>query len=338
MTLTETAKLTKTTLLVSAVIFVVSLSGWLSFQFWYTNYYLPSKPPVIIPPEVKFGVLPKLQLPNSNVSSSNFSYSLDTETGELPTGFPDLVKVYFVPQLGTSLLASEKARDIAKSLEFTGEPETIDSTAYRIRDGKGGSIVIDANTGNFKFNREVASSSANPQTQPLKDKDGLSTDFKSFLQKSGLLKAGLSQERLQVDFEKFVEQDSSFAEVSIFPADIDELKVVTPTFNKGLVQATISRLSPNETKYTKMVYAYWEPDRQNSSTYPIKTAETAFAELKGGKGTVIIEPKQVKVSLTSVYLAYYEPETYPQYLQPVYVFEGGNFVAYIPAITEQYLE
>jgi len=40
-----------------------------------------------------------------------------------------------------------------------------------------------------------------------------------------------------------------------------------------------------------------------------------------------------------VRLAYFEPITLVQFLQPVYVFEGdGEFVAYVPAVTEKYTQ
>jgi hypothetical protein len=37
-------------------------------------------------------------------------------------------------------------------------------------------------------------------------------------------------------------------------------------------------------------------------------------------------------------LAYYEPVTLTQYLQPIYVFKGdNNFIAYVPAISDKYI-
>jgi hypothetical protein len=40
-----------------------------------------------------------------------------------------------------------------------------------------------------------------------------------------------------------------------------------------------------------------------------------------------------------MFLGYYDPDIYQKYLQPVYVFLGNNgFVAYVPAIKEEYVE
>jgi hypothetical protein len=39
-----------------------------------------------------------------------------------------------------------------------------------------------------------------------------------------------------------------------------------------------------------------------------------------------------------MFLAYYDPDIYQEYLQPVYVFVGEpNFIAYVPAISNEYL-
>ena len=38
-----------------------------------------------------------------------------------------------------------------------------------------------------------------------------------------------------------------------------------------------------------------------------------------------------------MFLGYYDPDVYQEYLQPMYVFLGdNNFVAYLPAITDDY--
>src|SRR5258708_2433232 len=128
MTLTETAQLTKRVLLISLVLLVIAISGWISYQVWYYKYYLPNKPAVEVLPEVKFGILPRPVLPKSEISSSNYSYSLDTETGDVPTTLPKIAKVFFVPQLGTTLLSSNRATNLAEKLGFTQGPENISST------------------------------------------------------------------------------------------------------------------------------------------------------------------------------------------------------------------
>jgi hypothetical protein len=70
--------------------------------------------------------------------------------------------------------------------------------------------------------------------------------------------------------------------------------------------------------------------------YPLKTGDTAYDELKAGKGIVIAKPRQsTNVTIHKMYLAYLDLDVYQEYLQPVYVFEGGKddpFVGYIQAV------
>lgn len=335
MTLTETARITKTIILVGAVLLVVSVSGWISFQFWYYRYYLPNKPPVEVPPEIKFGILPKPIFPLTLVSSSNYSYSLDTETGELPKNIPKLVKVFFIPQLGSTLLAPNKARTLAASLSFDLGPETISPTIYKFTDKQGGDLTIDINSGNFSFNKKIATPSANITEIP--DESNIIENFKGFLSNRSLLKSSLQNGRTQVSYDNFSKKESRSAQITLWPQDLEEIKIVTPTFQKGLIQATLS-WTAGGFDYTNFNYIFWEPDQQNSSTYLIKSVDLAFSDLRGGRGHVIIEPKSARASISSVYLAYYAPYEYSQYLQPVYVFEGDDFVGFVPAVSDQYLE
>ena len=77
-------------------------------------------------------------------------------------------------------------------------------------------------------------------------------------------------------------------------------------------------------------------DTTTYATYPIKTAETAYNDLKTGKGIVILQPPKAQVSISSVYLGYFISDKYTPYLQPIYIFEGQNFVAYVPAISSEF--
>ncbi|MBU1117987.1 hypothetical protein KKD37_03425, partial [Patescibacteria group bacterium] len=75
----------------------------------------------------------------------------------------------------------------------------------------------------------------------------------------------------------------------------------------------------------------------SASTYPIKTSEEAFSDLKSGDYWPASDIAKDSVVIRKIYLAYFEPVNLTQFLQPVYVFEGdGGFVAYVRAITDKY--
>jgi hypothetical protein len=49
-------------------------------------------------------------------------------------------------------------------------------------------------------------------------------------------------------------------------------------------------------------------------------------------------PNQANITIKKMFLAYYDPDEYQPYLQPVYVFVGDNdFVGYVPAVEDALL-
>ncbi len=332
------ADLTKRGMLIAAVVLVVAISGFLSFRFWYTQIYLPSKPPVVIPPDHKFGKLPKPIFPDSSINSSELTYSLNTKTGNLPpeSDVPKSIKVYFIPQIGTTLLAPDRARNLASKFNFTGSPEILSPTKYRFRDDSGGQFIIDLDSSNFFYNRKTATGSAQ-FANPLPSTEDLTTQFKTYLQTRGVLPDELNNGQSKVFFDGNP-AEASTAAITLWPEKIDELSVVTPSFTRGLINGTVFKASDPDNLFPMLKYTFWAPDKSVFSTYPIKTPEEAFTDLKSGKGTIIEKPLSTNASITSIYLAYFESEEYNKYISPVFVFEGEHFAAYVPAVTDDYIE
>lgn len=327
MTLTETAIITKRSLLTIVILMVLGLASFFGYQYYYYYYYLPSQPVVEEQPELKFGLLPKLEFQEVSVSSSNFTYTIDTKTGNVPEDLPKLIKVYFIPLQGTTLLAPDRARDLAKGLKFNIGPDLISATKYRFTNNEKGELLIDLNSGNFNYQMEVATASASPD---LPDQTQIASNFKKYLTNLGLLKDQLVNGRIKVS------DDRTF--ISLWQENIDDIQIVTPSFKEGLIRATVGKSFDETQKFPSLDYTYWQIDKNNSSTYPLKNAKTALDELKSGLGNIVVEPKKGQISITDIYLAYYLPEKYTRYLQPIFVFQGDNFVAYVSAIANEQIE
>lgn len=341
MTLTDAAALTKKVLIVGTITLVVILMAWGGWHYYYNYIYLPSLPPVVEQPTLAFGPLPEINFPASNTTSSNFSYSLDTETGALPTDIPHLLKVYSVAQLATDLLALDRAKSLASSLRFNPSPEAISATQYKFTDDKnGGQLIVDLDTGNFKFQKNVASGSAESfeDIATFINDTQQSQFFKGFLSSKNLLKDQLKNGRTTVSYNNVIKKDSTLASVNLWQDSIEDIPIVTPKFNEALIKAVGTSNRNADNKYILMNYTFWPIDLQNFGTYPIKTPEQAFDDLKNGEGFVAIEPRTSSVSVTKVYLGYYLSEEYSSYLEPVYVFEGPDFAALVPALSSEYIE
>lgn len=338
MTLTQTATLTKRALLLTIITIVLAISSWTGYQYYYYNYYLPNLPKIEEKPEVKWGKLPRPKLTETLVSSSNFSYSIDNATGSLPQDLPKILRVYFMPKLSTTLLAPDRARTISSGFGFNIGPDILSSTEFRFTDSSDGEFIIDLNTGNFNFARNIATDSASLGQSALQSKEKLGSDFKNYVSTKGLLKNQLTQARHNAVYNKNTQAESSSAIVSLWQNDVDNIPIVTPKYTVGTVKAVASKFTVEDQKYISMDYAYWEIDTNTFTTYPLKKIAIAFDELKQGHASVVIDPKTSKVSLYTAYIAYLQTEEYTPYLQPVYVFEGENFAALVPAISSEYSE
>lgn len=344
MTLTQTATLTRRAILFSVIFLIVGIVGLIGYNIWHA-YYLASLPPVEEKPDLKFGLLPPPEFPQGSVSTSNFSYSLDTATGGLPKlgeeeGFEKVVKVYFVTQTFATLLAPEKSAALAEKFKVTTAPEIISETRYRYKD-KNKTLLVDLDNGNFAYNKE-ATPSANIN---LEEETKLVTEFKQFLANMGLLKKDLQEGRTKVTLLKInngqliptqTREEAVAYQISLWPAAIDKRLVLTPDFNNALITAVVSGAAADLENYLSLRFTYYPIDLTTFATYPIKTPEEAFDDLKTGRGTVIVTPDKPQVSITSVTLGYYLSGSYNPYLQPVYVFEGPNFVSFVSAISGQF--
>jgi hypothetical protein len=330
MTLTDTAKLTKRVLIGIAACLILILIGIISYRYYYYNIYLPSLKPPVEKPDLRFGTLPPLPLPQSPVSSANFVYNIDTETGSFNKNLPNILRVYYIPQQQSSLLAPDKAKRLATNFGFNNGPELLSPTEYRYATDSG-TFVMNLNTSNFNLQYNTATPSANENPRAF-DEESIIKDFKNYLNSKNLLNDSLLNGKGAVIYNNANIDDSTQAIVSLFQEDIDKMPVLTPGFNVGLVRGVLLKYLPQEQRYTSVNYTYWSVDKTNYATYYVKPIDEAFTDLKNGKGYVAIEPKTTRVSITSGYLAYILFDDYVPFLQPVYVFEGNGYAGIVPAI------
>lgn len=341
MTLTETAIFTKKALLVGAIFSVVMVFAWAGYQYWYFQVYLPNQPVVEEKPDERFGPLPKIELKENIADSKAYNYKLDTDTGGLPDKIPKLYKVYSIAQLATDLLALDRAKSLAGLIGFNRGSQAISATQYKFLDQNGGELSINLDTGNFSMSRPIASGSADAieGRESFQDSDKIASDFKSYLSGKNLLKEQLRDGRVKVLYDRS-QGDPNKAIINIWQSDVDETPLVTPTFTEGLVKGMVTNFREENKRYVYLNYTFWPIDLQNSSTYPIKTPDEAYTNLQEGKAMVPMSQAKTGgfVSITKIYLAYFLNSEFIPFLQPVYVFEGPEFVGYVPAVRDEALQ
>lgn len=331
MTLSQTAVLTKQAIILAIILLVLGIASFIGYRVWYA-YYLAHLPPKVPVADTKFGVLPAPDFPKSDVSSSNYTYSIDTTTGNLPklgvdAGFDKIIKVYFISKVYATLLSSEKSNNLAEKFGIRTNPQVLSETSYLYKDGAK-TLSVDLDTGNFTYTKEATVSAK----EIAGDENKLIDDFKNLLSTFSLLKDELKTGSSKVIFSK----EEGTAQISLWPTAIDKKPILTSDFNKSLVNAVIFKNASNLDNYLSLNFTFWPVDPTTFATYPAKSPDEALNDLKNGKGVIIIQPSKAQVSITSNYIAYFMPESYSPYLQPIYVFEGPQFVAYVPVITEQF--
>lgn len=333
MTLSQTAALTRQIITLSMVALILGTVSFIGYRIWYANY-LASLPPQEEKPDAKFGLLPPIDFPEASVSTSNFSYSVDTSTGNLPkvgaeSGFEKLVKVYFVTKTFASLLSTEKSQILAEKFDIRTEPEILSETNYRFKSNEK-TLTVDLNNNNFIFQNNLTKL----EKIRLDDDNKLMSDFVSTLESLGFLNDDLRKGRSKIIH---LETGPGVAQISLWPSLVDNKPILTPQFDTSLINARIFKSAENLNNYLSLNFTYYPIDTSTFATYPLKTSEEAFADLKSGKGVVIIEPLKANVSITFIYLGYFSAENYTAYLQPIFVFEGPHFVAYVPAVSNEFI-
>ncbi len=344
MTLSQTAVITKQIITFSIIFLVLGLLSFISYKIWYAYYlaHLPVKEPT---PDTRFGVLPVPDFPQKEVSTSNFTYSIDTTTGNLPKlgineGFDKIINVYFITKTYATLLSSQKSEGLANKFGIQIKPQILSDTNYLYQDGNK-SLNVNLDNGNFIYINETSDSAK----ATLDNNNKLVNDFQNLLSSLGVFKNELKKGRTRIvplrkDGNQLIpttlRTEADAVQISLWPESIDKKPLLTSDFSRSLVNAIVTKTASNINDYLALNFIFWPVDLTTFATYPAKSPDQALDDLKSGKGVVVMNPPKPQVSINSVYFAYFMPDNYSSYLQPIYVFEGSNFAAYVSAVNSQF--
>ncbi len=308
--------------------------------------YKAAHPPYVAP-TVRFGILNKVVFPEKQFEKKNF-------TAELPNDrFPkykDQANVYVIYRSASVVGALEESKKTAALMGFTSEPREVATGVYLFNDQiNNRSLTMNVLESSFKMGYPYLSDQLllNPEHMPGKE-EAINT-AKSFLQQAGKLSTDLDEGEKKISYWKInfdgLKPVDGLSEANIVRVDFfrktlgDEVQVVSTEVGKASVSVLVSGSSVAAKKVVEVNYQHVDVDTSaaSSSTYPIKSSEEAFADLKNGNYWPASDVEAKGLTIRKIYLAYFEPVNLTQFLQPVYVFEGdGNFVAYVRAITDKY--
>jgi len=308
-----------------------------------TLIYIESNKTIPVYTNPIFGKVSQPEIPNSS-SSAGFNFTLDTIEGR-PITATDTAKVYFMPQNNPRFGYSEKIYLIAKSFGFDTEVVKHQLTGkIATFSDKEKTLTIDISNFNFKFDRKVNNGLFTSSQLTIPVRTVIENKAIDFLKKIGRYPDELAKGTTNIIYLKynpinqnFVNVDKSsqaqLVEIDFGRPDIDTFKVVTPKFFTSQ-NYVIMLFQGEEFQIIKSQISFFEKSEEQVGTYLVKTGEEAWSELNNGMGIVVAGTQgQKNILIKDMKLRYFDPDTYQNYLQPVYVFLGeGDFVGYVPAV------
>lgn len=343
-TLTETAYYTRRGVVWGARILAVLiiLRILLGVASFVKNTLLPASP---AKPTVTFGKLPPPAFPEKE--KPQLEFVLQTIEGVVPE-LPEIGRVYFIPQPAPNLLALDRAQDQAERMGFGGEPVALSSSHYRWQEGLR-TLDMDITNGNFTLRYNYR---ANPNilaAGPPPYNEAAENEAKGYLRQLRLLDQDLEGGRVVHKYYRYVPpnivpvlslSEADFIRVNLFRADLDEIPILSPNPEEGLISFLFSG-ARDEGKILEANYTYSPVSQDNFATYPLRSSAQAWDELQAGEGYIasLGQTQGRRIIIRQIYLAYFEPETAENFLQPIIVFEGDNgFFAYVAAVAPEWLE
>ncbi len=341
--LTQVAYYGRLTVKFSIITLIVLIVGRV-FLTAAVNFYVATHPAAPPPPTVGFGKLPGINFPTKTDAQKPSSYQLQTGTGDLPL-FGDRAKVFLMTKSSPSLLADQRAKEIAANFGFVFQPTTLNDRTYRWNKSTPLNSTLDMDIQNYTF-----SLSTNYLSHPellaqrnLPTEEQAVTLVKNYINAGQPVGVDISTASGKVSYLKALGGDVSpavsFSDADFLKVDLnrvpieDKWSTFTPNGLDGIVHAVISGSYQGKDQIMALVNKYHQVDYTQVETYPIRTANSAWQTLQAGEGYVAQKGTDNTAIVRNVELGYYDDDQEQEYMQPIYVFTGDNgFIGYVPAV------
>lgn len=318
-----------------AIFFVIIFLIFQGFIFLRNNFF-PSPPP---PPTQEFGKMDNLNVPSSG---GNISYTLNTVSGQLP-GAPDRMNVYKIEKPPVNLLSLNNLRSKLSPLGFTNDEKKVNDTTYEwVNSDIGATIRYDIANNDFDIISSESAQESLANSSDLEQKS-LTETVLNFLTALDFNTSDINFDNSKISY--FIittgmtspiskSFEANIAKVDLFQNDIDNLHIYYPYYAGSNMYFNIV----NSGRDQEIVLGHFSHSLINSklfSTYPIKTPEEAYTDLKKGNAFIYNESGGNKVEILEVVRGYFLKDGENDFLLPVYVFKGNNFIGYVPALGNQ---
>ena len=295
-------------------------------------------------PNVKYGILDRITFPEREIGSKAFVFELPQDS--VPK-FSDKAKVYTVYRSNKSFLALEIEKEMAKKMGFVKEAIQISNEVYEFDNDYNQKLKINIMDGSFQIIYPYQNDQLLLAETNSPDKEKSVSLIKDFLERSERWRDDFDTSQAKITFLKYsgvnLSEVSGRSEANFTRIDLprkmidDKYKIVSINPNKSPVSALLSSSTTRGRDIVEMDYKYTEIQRESFATYPIIDTNKAIAKLKAGNYWPANDVSSENVIIRRISLAYFEPATLTNFMQPIFVFEGdGGFVAYVEAVTDEF--
>lgn len=332
-----------------------AIVGFFSFVLFY--FLIKLSLPILFPPAPKilpispvFGKLPQILIEDKIDYPSGAELVLDTIAGR-PETATATAQVLPLAKKTTRFGYLETIYLMAKNLDFateTVEPVREDEVTLTFEDREK-KLTVDIQNFNFEYEYSFKNDPGLFEEVILQSERQIKEDAKRFLRNIGRYPEELAQGRDNLIYLKYADgqfevvetpKEANVVEVDFFRPDINGFPVVSPKyFNSQNFVVMVTK--EYGFRVLKAQVKFFEKERSSRvGIYPLKSGDRAWEELIAGRGMIVsMGENNSKIIIRKMFLAYFDPDSFQPYLQPVYVFLGdGGFVAYVPAVTEEYIE
>jgi len=257
-----------------------------------------------------------------------------------------------MPSPQANIQALEAAKQLAQRLGFNPDGRLILENVPNVyifnKEHFPSTLTMNIVTGVFSMGYDINSDPSVIGELPPAPEEA--TEFaKSYLGSAGLLTEDLKTGTVTHEFLK-IEAGNLVSAISLSEADVIKINLFRKNLGGDPGYPSITAQMPEANTWFILSggqrrqiiaaeYHYYPVDESKFGTYPIKTSEVAWEELKRGEGFIVNlgNNPEGKITVRRVYLAYYDPGQSTEFYQPIIVFEGDNgYLAYIPAVTEEF--
>lgn len=302
--------------------------------------------PKYIPPTVRYGALPKMVFPEKQFEKKNFTFEFLND--KVPT-FSDQAKVYITYRSATKILALEEGKKIARQFGFESDSNELGEGIYEFKNEKTNkTLTLNVLAGDFKLQYPYLEDQSILDSKNVPNKDRAIELASTFLQSGNKYTDDLKNGEKKISYWQIsdgtlksvlAQSEANVVKVDFYRQNLeDRWPIVSPQSGEASVSVLVSGSDLTDKQIIGVNFKYANIDRESFSTYPIKTVQQAIDSLTTGSYWPSSDVSTTDVIIREVNLAYYEPVTLTQFVQPIFVFKGdNNFIAFVPAVSDSYI-